>query len=262
MIEVTARMSEEKPKDDPRSCMNCRYYSFHTGWDLVNGIKVYLCQGNHDVTDITKRAFHACYRPYRMSLKRYGVSFCRNCGIMLWYHVKPSSGKLCPPCSNKYGKYCSQSCMREAKDRMNAFRHNPLGIDMTIDRESSRSTCAVMVCDIVNRCREKILDGVCESLHLDQAMRDIITAETDKIRVAWLKRVKCIQTHARHIIAGALVYIACRSVGVMISQDLVAKHARCSAAAIRSVSYRIVESHADFRKIYLETRATSKGALE
>ena len=221
------------------TCGNCRLHK-HVGFDYVRDAsgkfeRVWTCAGGKEIHELQPRpATRECFKPDRDHL--WDVSppkTCTNCGVMLWYATNKKRG---------YGVNwhtkgcCSPRCVAELKVKTKARRRNPLGIDMTIDTTPGRSTCAVMQCDNINRNRNEILGR----LDLDDDAKARITTRTDEIRKAYLKAIKCMPNHGRHITAAALVYVASKELGITITQGALQEVTGVCTATVRTLCNEII----------------------
>ena len=215
-------------------CYSCRSFDLWRGVHAFDGKRVHQCTAGHDVVVGEGHVqYRDCFRPIRPQLVRRheyrdNLQFCKRCGAFLWHYNWVTRSRV--RFVSKHGVFCSVACMHAEKQDCKDKHKNPLNIDMTLDTTPGRSTCAVFVCDIVNRARDKILDN----LRANGGERARIVAETNKIRVTYLKAIKCMPNHKRNVIAAGLVYAACKALDIPATQDDVARAARCSSVSVRS----------------------------
>jgi hypothetical protein len=100
-----------------------------------------------------------------------------------------------------------KECRRLEVKASKEFRRNPLGIDMKLNIDG-RNACAVVVCDVVKKASQVIVEKIFPN---DVETQSIVLDRMDKIRVEYLKKDCKNFARNRLVFAGALFYIALKT---------------------------------------------------
>jgi len=120
--------------------------------------------------------------------------------------------------------------------------YNPLNVDMHVEKDASRSACAVMVCDVVKRAVNTYLHNL-PGLPYSEETLSRIESCCDALRKRVIVDFDCMVIPNRLTFAVVLIYLALNRLGW--TQIDVAKAARIREVTLRNNLKRLVSKHPD-----------------